>query len=115
MTPRKLTSEELESVLDVLSIANYWKTRNSLEGHIAALESEIAYKTMTLKQAKKILGNAVQTSGIFKSVSPYNTDINIIYTKGDESASVDGELTADELEAIAVVMRDMQKKGRVGK
>lgn len=55
---------------------------------------------MTLEEAKNILRAEISKNGNLFCNSPY-----IAYGKGEEAVTLDGDFTADELEAIAVFMR----------
>lgn len=55
---------------------------------------------MTLEEAKALLGDAVKPDG-----GLYDSVHYLAWTPGDDTACLDAYFTADELEAIAVVMR----------
>lgn len=55
---------------------------------------------MTYEEAKALLGDAIKPDGSFYSLGYYG-----LWSPGDDTATLDGEFTADELEAVAVVMR----------
>lgn len=58
---------------------------------------------MTLDEARKILGSQIGESGDLNESVPH-----LFYGNGDETACLDGDFSADDLEAIAVFMRASQ-------
>lgn len=55
---------------------------------------------MTLEQSYAILKDFIQDNGVLFDVRKY-----LSWYVGDETATLDGSFTADELEAIAIYMR----------
>ncbi len=65
---------------------------------------------MTLEEAKSVLGARVQLIndcdiGLSTDVRGQLYNHWILYAPGDKDVALDGDFTADELEAIAVFMR----------
>ncbi len=58
---------------------------------------------MDVAAAKKHLADALTENGGLDDVSRY-----LSYAPGNDTATLDGQFTADDLEAIAVVMRSSE-------
>jgi hypothetical protein len=61
---------------------------------------------MNKEKAQEILGGWIQEDGRLYSVGAY-----LAWRAGDDCATLDGDFTADELEAIAWWMRNTEGKG----
>ncbi len=59
---------------------------------------------MTLDEAKEILKMGIEPNGDLTSISEYDY---MLWELGDKSINIDGNVTAEQLEAIAVYMREM--------
>lgn len=60
---------------------------------------------MELAIAKGILKDNIYKDGLDRSSLGY-----MFYENGEEKATIDGEFTADELEAVAIYMRSTQSE-----
>lgn len=57
---------------------------------------------MTLEEAKKILKDQIEESGLYGSIN------YIDWTKGDKKITLDGHFTSEQLEAMAVYMKEIK-------
>lgn len=61
---------------------------------------------MDLTEASNILGNTIQSDN-----NLYNLRGYVSWDKGDETITLDGQFTADELEAMAIWIRAPMEEG----
>jgi hypothetical protein len=74
---------------------------------VAALNKRRSFQkeaTMTLDEAKNILGDSIQPNGNVEELRQYKQ-----YYSGDTTICLDADFSADELEALAIYMRATAK------
>jgi hypothetical protein len=78
----------------------------SMHGHLQSciISKCKGVKDMDEHKARELLGKGIQEDGSLYNLSKY-----MCWNKGEEVAVLDGEFTADELEAIAYWMRDKKR------
>lgn len=64
---------------------------------------------MDEEKAKEILGNVIEVDGGLHSLCSGEHFAYTNWFKGDETATLDGEFTADQLEAIAWWIRNKKR------